>query len=241
MATPVSIHARHCWRANRAVAQAPEAISGIFNPRPPLLAGESATPWREATPPARFNPRPPLLAGESEVPNGAIIIIDVSIHARHCWRANQGRTVYYHGFDSFNPRPPLLAGESSAGGESQGPSTSFNPRPPLLAGESRPGCRRFSFLIVSIHARHCWRANRSVKTEWARAPWFQSTPAIAGGRICWRTPSTPCWRRFNPRPPLLAGESHARRWKSLIVAVSIHARHCWRANQGAPCRHICAT
>ena len=60
---------------------------------------------------------------------------------------------------------------------------------------------------------------------------FQSTPAIAGGR-------TPCQRirlqagqRFNPRPPLLAGEPAVERKPVPDMSVSIHARHCWRANR----------
>ena len=36
---------------------------------------------------------------------------------------------------------------------------------------------------------------------------FQSTPAIAGGRIKWRTFGKARGDSFNPRPPLLAGES----------------------------------
>ena len=133
-----------------------------FNPRPPLLAGESQ-PWRAA--PRRFrcfNPRPPLLAGESEkgadiAPFGA-----VSIRARHCWRANRQHHVEC--------------------GEGAG----FNPRPPLLAGESALALLQLADIQVSIRARHCWRAN----------PVGQSLIGAIGS--------------FNPRPPLLAGESGRR-------------------------------
>ena len=36
---------------------------------------------------------------------------------------------------------------------------------------------------------------------------------------------------FNPRPPLLAGEWLRRIQRKLDGWVSIHARHCWRANE----------
>ena len=85
---------------------------------------------------AGFNPRPPLLAGES---------FDLRRH----WRKLVG----------FNPRPPLLAGESFAASRALTAMWSFNPRPPLLAGESPP-C-----VLYPVPQQ------------------FQSTPAIAGGRI----------------------------------------------------------
>ena len=155
-----------------------------------------------------FNPRPPLLAGES--PSGG--------------RRTGSRP-------SFNPRPPLLAGESLTTKPNAKPTSRFNPRPPLLAGESAHGHDLALQAAVSIRARHCWRAN---PPKWPPcctthtfqsapaiaggriAAWlcvslvpemFQSAPAIAGGRICltgWRFTGT---RSFNPRPPLLAGES----------------------------------
>ncbi len=39
----VSIHARHCWRANPLQHVARHTTISSFNPRPPLLAGEPAT------------------------------------------------------------------------------------------------------------------------------------------------------------------------------------------------------
>ena len=85
----VSIRARHCWRANRA-----------------MLLGSG---HRRCS----FNPRPPLLAGESDRRATTQELCAVSIRARHCWRANRPlawRLRLRPG--SFNPRPPLLAGES---------------------------------------------------------------------------------------------------------------------------------
>ena len=203
----VSIHARHCWRANPPGSMRPRWLCNRFNPRPPLLAGESAQTFYPTTARQSFNPRPPLLAGES----------------RHCLRG-------------------VLR------------SSGFNPRPPLLAGESAFPQEQESASDVSIHARHCWRANPPIlRWDCCRA-WFQSTPAIAGGRIrpgnaasqwidkfqstpaiaggrippmTWTTPWRAC---FNPRPPLLAGESDRYQVQKTTRVVSIHARHCWRAN-----------
>ena len=106
----------------------------------------------------------------------------------------------------------------------------FNPRPPLLAGESRSVGKNLCIFAVSIHARHCWRANRWTNATRALTYVFQSTPAIAGGRIGLKICSRPDWRGFNPRPPLLAGESLICLAQIAHCLVSIHARHCWRAN-----------
>ena len=35
-------------------------------------------------------------------------------------------------------------------------------------------------------------------------------------------------RRFNPHPPLLAGETQAQAYEEVIGEVSIHTRHYWR-------------
>ncbi|MDP2771773.1 MAG: hypothetical protein Q8O81_18305, partial [Giesbergeria sp.] len=91
-------------------------------------------------------------------------------------------------------------------GFTTGGSTGFNPRPPLLAGESARLTNVADVAIVSIRARHCWRANRNQRDHVPILNRFQSAPAIAGGRI----------------------DGTA---KHLIhTDVSIRARHCWRAN-----------
>ena len=62
--------------------------------------------------------------------------------------------------------------------------------------------------FVSIRARHCWRANLPARDWNSLYQQFQSAPAIAGGRIYRRqVQATRLFARFNPRPPLLAGES----------------------------------
>ena len=181
-----------------------------FNPRPPLLAGESVGHRPDARTKTGFNPRPPLLAGESSSlrkfgvgwhvsiharhcwranPRRArhrILLVSVSIHARHCWRANPKLWSGALAEVVFQSTPAIAGGRIVSPGAVPAPATCFNPRPPLLAGESI--------------ARKCM----------CTGFWFQSTPAIAGGRIqgsCqWCRPAS----GFNPRPPLLAGESPAR-------------------------------
>ena len=58
---------------------------------------------------------------------------------------------------------------------------------------------------------------------------FQSTPANTGGR-CQAPRFPPGFRsRFNPRPPILAGDAGAGSACRLDHPVSIHARQYWRA------------
>ena len=139
-----------------------------FNPRPPLLAGDTRRPLITDSTGYRFNPRPPLLAGDTGQWRG--------------WPPDRHR---------FNPRPPLLAGDTSGS-------------PGLNSGR-----------MVSIRARHCWRAIPAIARHWTNG---KSVSIRA--RHCWRaiprcTRCTPGWRHcFNPRPPLLAGDtaSCARLW-----------------------------
>ena len=112
---------------------------------------------------------------------------------------------------------------------------SFNPRPPLLAGESRrlhaahPANVRFQSTPAIAGGRIPGR--KPAGDGFCR---FQSTPAIAGGRIAFDLLGLLSLCSFNPRPPLLAGESRSYRPEGRYRAVSIHARHCWRANPTGP-------
>ena len=228
-----------------------------FNPRPPLLAGEPDGHAHRPHGSAGFNPRPPLLAGE---PSGRYSMRQrsrVSIHARHYWRASPlllcGRV---RPVSCFNPRPPLLAGEpwekAPGAGLAQFQSTPaitggrarvarrraevsgcFNPRPPLLAGEPALFCRVLAHTVVSIHARHYWRASRRPGYCRPSGMLFQSTPAITGGRAVFGQLERFASRRFNPRPPLLAGEPMPDGATGRWFVVSIHARHYWRASPRA--------
>ncbi len=132
----VSIHARHCWRANPSFFFI--SVSLVMFQSTPAIAGGRTRAGTRAPPtaPECFNPRPPLLAGEP--------IVQAADHAT-C--------------GSFNPRPPLLAGEPIASHRFGNCQACFNPRPPLLAGEPASERNTARLAAVSIHARHCWRAN----------------------------------------------------------------------------------
>ena len=61
--------------------------------------------------------------------------------------------------------------------------------------------------LVSIHACHYWRARLGVRINAISEHMFQSTPAITGGRDTYERAVTKAIASFNPRPPLLAGET----------------------------------
>gem|GEM_PF-1347605 len=224
-----------------------------FQSTPTITGGRFRSSGARSTRRWCFNPRPPLLAGDSCWSQSARAHRLVSIHAHHYWRAIQAAicasdtwplfqstpTITGGRFEAgscaaggtrcFNPRPPLLAGDSRLRGTHGAPLVCFNPRPPLLAGDSGRQGRRASARVVSIHAHHYWRAIRKTCCTPCPGRRFQSTPTITGGRFagqsCHQTSST-C---FNPHPPLLAGDSTLDTIRERIVEVSIHAHHYWRA------------
>ncbi len=107
--------------------------------------------------------------------------MSVSIHARHCWRANCARCQRCTATDSFNPRPSLLAGEP--GMTIVVPvAILFQSTPVIAGGRTQMGMQPGVWRNVSIHARHCWRANRAMPRGSVHCGLFQSTPVIAGGR-----------------------------------------------------------
>ena len=182
LAQRVSIRARHRWRAIHANATAYRRQPPCFNPRPPSMAGDptpaaprlanvgfqsapaidggrSRIPTRPAPARSRFNPRPPSMAGDPCVCNPWGFPMQVSIRARHRWRAiPAGRRSAASAGRRFNPRPPSMAGDPQPWRKTHPVSLCFNPRPPSMAGD--PVFRRTSKLTraVSIRARHRWRA-----------------------------------------------------------------------------------
>ena len=83
----------------------------------------------------------------------------------------------------------------------------FNPRPPLLAGDAFQVGHGLGCQIVSIRARHYWRAMPGSQKGARGVHLFQSAPAITGGRcVSDCLPNHRC-NGFNPRPPLLAGDA----------------------------------
>ena len=95
----------------------------------------------------------------------------------------------------FNPRPPLLAGESLMLRDEEAWRGGFNPRPPLLAGESP-----FRFIAVKARA-------------------FQSTPAIAGGRIFTHASCFAPLIMFQSTPAIAGGRIMGRRDVQVLSAM----------------------
>ena len=184
------------------------AFFECFNPRPPLLAGESPskngiplavmfqstpaiaggrifTTSRRSTPPNWFQSTPAIAGGRIAIGQLRTAHFHaVSIHARHCWRANPAVTAAgAKATTGFNPRPPLLAGESTLDARNLMSLESFNPRPPLLAGESTSTWRPMPLRQFQSTPAIAGGRIRVISRTSATKGGFQSTPAIAGGRI----------------------------------------------------------
>ena len=160
-------------------------------------------------PPPRFNPRPPLLAGDAAFSFSLCVMTDVSIRARHCWRAMLWRVFVNNVLAAcFNPRPPLLAGDATPSKATSSFWLGFNPRPPLLAGDAPIQQHWWGHRAVSIRARHCWRAMRltHLAGRGDDCGFNPRPPLLAGDALVVFGLSgiTGC---FNPRPPLLAGDA----------------------------------
>ena len=153
-----------------------------FQSAPAIAGGRCLDGQPEVRRSCRFNPRPPLLAGDAPHPirDGRRLV--VSIRARHCWRAMRASSGVVYPPRCFNPRPPLLAGDASRLIATISSNGGFNPRPPLLAGDAAGIVPPAPPELVSIRARHCWRAMRPAAEVLHGAQSFQSAPAIAGGR-----------------------------------------------------------
>ena len=136
--TGVSIHARHYWRASprcrvhheaRKVFQSTPAITGeraspwcrslrrgkSFNPRPPLLASEPPRDPRDRAALRGFNPRPPLLASEPVQRCRLDVVGDVSIHARHYWRASPAGQAAGKRLSVFQSTPAITGERADSG------------------------------------------------------------------------------------------------------------------------------
>ena len=178
-----------------------------FNPRPPLLAGDAPAACSFDQPLSTFQSAPAIAGGRCDGCPG-------SPTRDHC----------------FNPRPPLLAGDAGAWPRRPAaPAESFNPRPPLLAGDAVhvPAARHAR--VVSIRARHCWRAMHMGEIM-AQLPHRVSIRA----RHCWRAMPCPCSisisrSRFQSAPAIAGGRCRLPHPAPRRQDVSIRARHCWRA------------
>ncbi len=133
---PVSIRARHCWRAMRQFACI-HALPPLFQSAP-AIAGGRCTLTKQAVPRRScFNPRPPLLAGDAQRAHELAAQHQVSIRARHCWRAMRPARLQFGHLTAFQSAPAIAGGRCGAGAARRRRLRRFNPRPPLLAGDAR--------------------------------------------------------------------------------------------------------
>ena len=225
----VSIRARHCWRAMPAgSAWMPRQPS--FQSAPAIAGGRcwgGAAGWAGG---ALFQSAPAIAGGRCHWGRWVAWWTQVSIRARHCWRAMRVEPQR----DCFLARVSIRARHCWRA---------------MRAVDAHQAAAQ----AVSIRARHCWRAMRwrclyqAATMQFQSAPaiaggrcptcrcnsdgarGFQSAPAIAGGRCRDRRTGTRHCHCFNPRPPLLAGDAQGKQAVLGGVAVSIRARHCWRA------------
>ena len=210
----VSIRARHCWRAMPCACWcAWQALR--FQSAPAIAGGRCQAEPSEGPRGGSFNPRPPLLAGDAPCPFLNTARWKVSIRARHCWRAMPRilRAARYALPVSIRARHCWRA----------------------MRRHAQPAAHRGP---VSIRARHCWRAMHCSAASRSGSSVFQSAPAIAGGRCVIAGALLESRTRFNPRPPLLAGDAPGQRRPRARREVSIRARHCWRAmHRWHACHH----
>ena len=118
---------------------------------------------------------------------------------------NTGRAVIV---DNWFQSTPAITGERAINSFYQSGLLELFQSTPAITGE-RAAVRILIYLgvIVSIHARHYWRASQQRMPEAIPPDLFQSTPAITGERA---------W--------------HLGAGTAVGGAVSIHARHYWRAS-----------
>ena len=108
----------------------------------------------------------------------------------------------------------------------------FNPRPPLLAGDAlSQHYQSHRAGGVSIRARHCWRAMPRWRFAWSLPIWrFNPRPPLLAGDALLICLIRAAFRSFQSAPAIAGGRCPGRSCCYLCCsAVSIRARHCWRA------------
>ena len=131
---------------------------GMFQSAPAIAGGRCLQLSQEGRGVIRFNPRPPLLAGDAAGAQGRGGGVEVSIRARHCWRAMLRPPRAWCETCQFQSAPAVAGGRCCAVVRCRRDLSGFNPRPPLLAGDAQVTPKHLARWRVSIRARHCWRA-----------------------------------------------------------------------------------
>jgi len=77
-----------------------------------------------------------LLAGDARPAGLVLCAKEVSIRARHCWRAMRPRFAPWGFEDLFQSAPAIAGGRCMPPKKRMTWKRGFNPRPPLLAGDA---------------------------------------------------------------------------------------------------------
>ena len=203
----VSIRARQLRRANPATMRRNWSASQSFNPRPPITAGEShGGVFCAGDDHVSIRARQLRRANQQVLDEFARLGWFQSAPANYGGRIEQAHVPIYS-VALFQSAPANYGGRIRGARAHPGVPGGFNPRPPITAGESVGRVRAAGFPEVSIRARQLRRANPAWPPGWPRRAMFQSAPANYGGRIGQRLARYPTPSRFNPRPPITAGES----------------------------------
>ena len=209
---PVSIRARHRWRAIPAAARNLDAGAGVsIRARHRWRAIPEA--GREAFTVLMFQSAPAIDGGRSSTRTAAAAL---------CRR--------------FQSAPAIDGGRSSVVAAAHHVASLFQSAPAIDGGRSCTARRRPRTLQrVSIRARHRWRAIHAEadRRRRYRCCFNPRPPSMAGDPL-----SDGAARRraasFNPRPPSMAGDPDARGPAADKQRVSIRARHRWRAIRVLP-------
>ena len=156
----------------------------------------------------------------------------VSIRARHRWRAIPSSSNSMMHPSLFQSAPAIDGGRSVAAlGHRRHVAVSIRARHRWRA--IRPDGRGPVYIIdVSIRARHRWRAIRAAQEHQRQMNQFQSAPAIDGGRSRRQRNGVAEAVGFQSAPAIDGGRSGLPARKPRQgAAVSIRARHRWRAIQ----------
>ena len=153
-----------------------------FQSAPAIAGGRCRGRSPLTNPSTGFNPRPPLLAGDARV--GLVVKLgagDVSIRARHCWRAMPRESnLLEHGLIVSIRARHCWRAMRTCDGPVGSVRSLFQSAPAIAGGDAGFDLDDRDVVRVSIRARHCWRRCPRVLGAWH----------VHGG--------------FNPRPPLLA-------------------------------------
>ena len=110
-------------------------LKWLFQSTPAITGERAASRMAPCGLGARFNPRPPLLASEPDTTALVEEYDNVSIHARHYWRASRREAAHRVGHRAFQSRPAITGERADGGRKGAAVRWGFNPRPPLLASE----------------------------------------------------------------------------------------------------------